>query len=545
MKTRPYQEQAIVEVDALLGISEGHMALVSPTGSGKSLMIAEIAKRYTGGTVVILVTITELIHQISEHLSVLNVKHSILKAGMESKFDHSCKVQLMMAQTYHARISSIDIKASLIIKDEIHIEWIKSKRMSEIHKALGSPRIIGLSATPYDSKGYELEGVEDYIKTTSMEDLTNQGFLSKVKYFVPKFAEEVDYSSLSRSSGDYSEKDIDSIVMKDDFMKSSIDAMVSQGIHTKKTIVFANSIAHSEEIENRLIEEGIVARAFHSKISDQDNDKNLKSFKSGEKIETESNSISIIEPDKTKPSEVVTTLVTVNKASTGFDVKDIELGVSTRKTAVLSLFVQQVGRVARIADGKTHAEWLDLASNLSEHGFPEDDWSPVPIGDRINLSEMKKDRELIEVKLISKENPTEITREKVLLKTEEILRLKQIAISVQTGAQLSINFNTTSSIGYAIKIGMEIDKRKNGKEYNKSTHDWIMEEVKRFQDDFPEYGSRIITTFKTRIKNIVRDGKKMAGLRYFPDWLREQTPYSIKIDYSTNEEYDDDLDIPF
>ena len=45
-------------------------------------------------------------------------------------------------------------------------------------------------------------------------------------------------------------------------------------------------------------------------------------------------------------------------------------------------------------------------------------------------------------------------------------------------------------------------------------------------------------------KNKVAQGKMLATLHYSPNWLREQTPYSIKIDQPVYLDIDED-DIPF
>ena len=45
-------------------------------------------------------------------------------------------------------------------------------------------------------------------------------------------------------------------------------------------------------------------------------------------------------------------------------------------------------------------------------------------------------------------------------------------------------------------------------------------------EKFPQYKSRILRTLRTRVKNIVSGGKKMASIHYFVDWLSDQTPYA-------------------
>lgn len=61
----------------------------------------------------------------------------------------------------------------------------------------------------------------------------------------------------------------------------------------------------------------------------------------------------------------------------GFDVPNIEAAILLRPTQSLGLYLQQVGRALRPADGKDAAIILDHAGNCRNHGFPDEDreWS--------------------------------------------------------------------------------------------------------------------------------------------------------------------------
>src|SRR4029077_9899150 len=69
----------------------------------------------------------------------------------------------------------------------------------------------------------------------------------------------------------------------------------------------------------------------------------------------------------------VMVLTACDLISEGFDVPDIEVGISLRPTHSLGLWFQQVGRCLRRSPGKEHALILDHAGNSVRHGLPTDD----------------------------------------------------------------------------------------------------------------------------------------------------------------------------
>jgi superfamily II DNA or RNA helicase len=283
MKLYEHQQQAVDEILGFYALGDGNVVLEAPTSFGKSLVIAELAKQLDGH-IVILVTFTALIQQISEHLDELGVDHSIIKAGMDDKFDPNKRVQLAMKQTLYARMDKLDIKCDYMIKDEVHVEWFGQKRMDSVYQYLGEPNIVGLSATPYSSKGYRLKDVEMIIRTKGVKELTDDGYLAPVKYYIPKFAQLVDYTKFSKSTGDYKEEDIDSVVLDPEYMDASIDAMMAMNIKDKKSIVFCNSIEHADAVAKQLSDNGVKAYAFHSKIDKLRSDSILNSFRSNAEV---------------------------------------------------------------------------------------------------------------------------------------------------------------------------------------------------------------------------------------------------------------------
>ena len=527
MELRPHQSQAVDEIMASVAFGTTKLIADLPTSFGKSFVLSTLAERLAG-KVVIIVTFTALIEQIAEHLDEVGLDYSILKAGMDDKFDASKRIQLVMAQTLHARQDKLDMKADFLLKDEVHVEWLGQKRMDSIYSSLGAPVIIGVSGTPFDSKGYLLKGTDDIVRTKSVKDLTNDGFLTPVKYFVPRWAEDVNYDNLSIKGNDYTESDIDSIVLEDNYMEPAIKSMLHMGIDKKKSIVFCNSIEHCNLVAANLNKKKVKAYPFHSKIDKLRSDSILRSFKDNCKVSMNNGLIGINEEVDCQ------VLCAVNKVSIGFDVPDIELGVMMRKMAVRSLFYQQIGRLIRTHEGKEYAELLDIANNTATFGFHDEVFSPVRHGEKSQLDKENERLAARETQLVVGEEPTEVTRGLVLAKVEE-LRKKAKKIPELDFKDLLAIYETSNDPRQIIQIGYDINRRKTSTSYQATQVDWASEPWTPFMEKFPQYKSRILRTLRTRVKNIVSGGKKMASIYYFVEWLSDQSPY---VDYTEQDSVD-------
>lgn len=540
-RLRDYQNQSIQEITASISFGSTKVILDSPTGSGKSAILAGLAKELPG-SVAIVVTFTPLIEQISKHLDMMGIDHSIIKAGMDDRFDADKRVQLIMKQTYYARKDKLNIKVDYMLKDEVHVEWFGQKRMNEIHLALGSPTLVGVSGTPWDAKGYKLRGSDDLIRTKSIKQLTEEGHLSPLKYFIPKWAEDVDYSKIDIKGKDYSESDIDGIVLGDEYMEASISSMLQMDIKNKKTVVFCNSIQHAELVGASLRANGVKANSLHSKQDKKLSEAILESFTKN--IEVSLTNDSLIEEENKISCKVI---CAVNKISIGFDAPDIQMGVLMRKTTVRSLYYQQLGRMIRTSPEKEYGEILDLAGLVSDFGFHDQVYEPPEYGNKEALSKATEEMSAREIKLIVGEEPTEVTREDVEVKVQELQRKKKKIHELPFNELLTI-YDASWDPKEIIEIAFNIKYRKTGDNFKKTTVSWAAETWYEMLEDFPQYRTRLLKSLKTRCKNIVSKNKKLASIHYFPKFLREQTPYNIVqsnyMDYYQGIEINED-EIPF
>lgn len=537
MTLRPHQRQAVDETLGSIVFGATKIVLDAATSWGKSFYAAKLAEELQG-RVAIVTNFTALISQLAEHLDELNEEYSILKAGMEDKFNPDARIHLIMEQTYYARKDKINLQVDYVIRDECHVGWFGSKRADETFKALGEPIFVGMSGTPWDGQGYALKGMETLIRTKTVAQLEEEGYLCPVRYFVPKFAQEVDYTKYSTSGGDYKERDIDEVVLDTIYMENAIKAMEDMDIKNKKSIVFCNSIEHAEAVAEALRAKDIKAYAYHSKLDNTRSDAIVESFRTNTSVALNDGITGIDEEIDAR------VLCAVNKISIGFSVTDIQLGVMLRATESLGLFRQQVGRLIRTHPGKEYVELLDLAQNTSRHGFHDEPYNPPEYGNKEALSKAKEEVAAREISLIVNEEPTEVTREAVNIKVEELNRKRKKLHELDFKDLIAI-YETSQNTEEIIKIAHIINQRKTGLGFNESTVSWINEEWIRMLNTYPQYKSRLLRALRTRAKNIVSQGKKLASLRYFASWIEEQEPYCYQANLCHNVDVYQDDEVPF
>lgn len=539
---RDYQQEAVDQAVSELAFGSSDIALSLPTAAGKSPIIAALSKELDQESIVIAVNITELIDQIAEHLDLFGIEHSILKAGRESEFKPECRVQLVMMQTLYSRLDKLDLACDIWIQDEVHKEH-DTKRTTAILEKLQPHARIGTSATPYDANGFALKDTE-IIDTVSVQDLQDKEFLSKVKYFIPRWAEAIDYSAVKSNGADYNISNLDETIASASHIKQAVESMNLMRAKEKKTIVFCSSIEQCEAMTLALRTDGYLVDQVHSKVKSSDNENIIDAFRdgtlyiAGAKSAENNASKNLFEGEDLHLGSEVKCLVSVSKLSTGFSVKDIHLGVLMRPTKVRSLFYQLVGRLTRIHPEKQFAELLDLAQCTSRFGFHTSHYTPlIRTGDKDKdkLTKIKSDDDTAINHLVDSltDDLEEFDFDRYKLRIEKLeAKEKELAdkaadITTWTMKELARAYDYTDDVSVVISIGSEIYTRKFGDPISKAGRpykfnpDWISENIVEAMAKYPEKRRQWLKAYKTRARNIIKSEKNFNGLKFFADFLVE------------------------
>lgn len=347
MELRDYQK---VQNDAVRqSMRKGNKRVIStcPTGSGKSIMIGDLAKSTLekGNKVNIILPRRSLVSQLSQSFSDWNINHGVVMAGEPMIRHLGC--QIMSIDTYIARVNSgrmAIIPADCLIVDEMHLQYSKKKiALFENYKY-----VVGFSATPVAPKGSGLgHFYSDIVETVTMSELMDMGYLTKLKYYADP---SIDLSSLKISNdGDYMDSQLGEVMDKPKLVGDILKNWIRIA-ENKSTVIFASSQSHARHLCDEFNSYGYIAEYVDCNTPDEDRQALFSRVKSGE----------------TK------VIVNVGIVSVGIDIPNLEVVVLARPTRLISVYLQCVGRVTRLSEGKTHGIVIDHAGIIKKLGFATD-----------------------------------------------------------------------------------------------------------------------------------------------------------------------------
>lgn len=351
---RPYQLRSIDQLR--IAIAQGHRRLIlqAPTGSGKTIIAADIVKRAKtkGNRVLFLAHRRELIRQASGKLSGAEISSGIIMSGEAS--DISNPVQVASVQTLWARAfrkMRMDLPdAQVLVIDECHLS--AARTYQRIIESYPKAVILGLTATPIRSDGKGLGDTYTHmVKTASIRELTEQGFLVPVRYFAPSVP---DLQGVKVTAGDYNkgqlEKAMDKIQLVGDVVENWCRIA-----ENRPTVVFASGVRHSIHLRDRFLSVGIPAAHIDASTPKEERDEILQRLDAGE-------------------LQVVTNCQILQE---GWDQPRVSCCVLARPTKSPGLYLQMAGRILRPHPGKANALLIDHAGAIYNHGRIDEweDWS--------------------------------------------------------------------------------------------------------------------------------------------------------------------------
>lgn len=311
-----------------------NVLIVSPPGSGKSVVISEIIRLATskGGRVLFLVHRKELIEQITG---------SLTKHGVDLSM-----VDLLTVGRAKNRLDILQ-KPTLIITDESHHS--KASTYQAIYDYYSDVTRVGLTATPWrmSGDGYT-DTYEVMVEGKSVQWLIENQRLADFRYFGPKL---FDVKKLRTRNGEYTNQSIDEAFGKTIY--GDIVEAYQKNTKDEQAILYAHSIEASRSFSEEFLKAGIQSVHVDSKTPQAEREAIMRAFRDGE----------------------IKVLCNVDLISEGFDVPDCTVTILCRPTRSLVLFLQQSMRSMRYKPGKI-ATIIDCVENYSLHGFPNaaHDW---------------------------------------------------------------------------------------------------------------------------------------------------------------------------
>jgi superfamily II DNA or RNA helicase len=337
----------------------------SPTGSGKTIIQALIAKRELarGDETAILTPRNEIFTQtarvVGSQVGIENV--GILRAKRRGeRWNPVAPVHVVSWPTLIARARRSNFwfpKVKRVLVDECHLS-MAPKILEILHHYAPQARIDGYTATPARQTGKGLGRFFTEIKhVTSVRQLTSDGWLCPVEYWG---GATPDLTGIKVVKGDYQNKPLSAACVTlvgdvvDNWLRLASD---------RHTIVFAVDIAHCEALHDRFRELGVSSASLHVKKTPEQRAEIVEQFKAGQ----------------------IQVLVNVSIASYGFDAPSVNCVVIARPTKSIVLHLQMIGRGMRPAvdlmgdvikdpndPGFKTCMVLDHAGNVTALGMADD-----------------------------------------------------------------------------------------------------------------------------------------------------------------------------
>ena len=363
-KLRDYQQQAS---DAAIRFfrdtkSKKNAIMVLPTGSGKSLIIADIAARLDGHVLVFQPS-REILEQNYRKLCSYGVLDcSVYSASMGRK---------EVSRITFATIGSVRNHPELfqhfqyIIIDECHLVNPKEGMYRDFLSMLRC-KVLGLTATPYRLSSSRDFGAmlkfitrtvprvfSDVIYQVQIGTLLDMGYLAKLRYFhLPPPCWDSRNLQVNTTGADYTDRSVIQEYERVDLYGWLVQ-IVNRLLHNRKTgirrkgiLVFTRFLKEAElltrSIPGTAIVSGDTPKATREMI--------LRQFKAGE----------------------IPVVANVGVLTTGFDYPELDTIVMARPTMSLALWYQIVGRAIRPHPDKEEGWIVDLTGNLPRFGEVKD-----------------------------------------------------------------------------------------------------------------------------------------------------------------------------
>lgn len=325
----PHQRQLVDE--ARQAIASGHQGILlqSPAGSGKSIMIADIAKGATDkkNHILFVAHRQELIDQI---------RADFIKNEVDPKYT---TIQTPIRAVN--RLGKIP-EPTIIITDETHHSRAASYR--KIYDYFPNAYRLGFTATPWRMSGKGFKDIYSVmVRGQSVDWLIENNYLAPFRYFAPTVIDETKLKS--NKNQDYKNKDLDEVMEKASF--GDIVQTYNDKAKGEQAILYAHNIEYSKRYADLFNQAGIHAKHADGKTPKAERENIMRGFKNGE----------------------FNILCNVDLISEGFNVPDCSTVILLRPTQSLSLHIQQSMRPMRYQKNKI-ATIIDHVGNFHKHGVP-------------------------------------------------------------------------------------------------------------------------------------------------------------------------------
>ncbi|MBP9165304.1 MAG: DUF3427 domain-containing protein, partial [Leptospiraceae bacterium] len=392
----PFQEEILEKLQSERLIHNRYKNLiVAATGTGKTVVSAfdyrHFLKNNSSAKLLFVAHRKEILEQARATFQGILKDNNFGELSVDGLEPEKYDYVFASVQTLNNRINSLNLSESFydfIIVDEVH--HIAANSYRPILSRFKPKVLLGLTATPERMDGEDI--LKDFCNTIAAEirlpEALNRKLLCPFQYF--GITDNIDLSSVEWKNGKYLPSELTKLYTQNDKRVGDIVSSLEKylrDINDVRALCFCVSQEHAEFMAEKFTLVGFKADYLISSRSDEREELRKKFLR-----------------------KEINYLFVVDIFNEGIDIPDIDTVLFLRPTESLTIFLQQLGRGLRLAEGKDCLTVLDFVGNSRpEYDFEgkfraligktntsiqkeiEDDFPHLPLGCTIILERKAKD----------------------------------------------------------------------------------------------------------------------------------------------------------
>lgn len=419
LKPYPYQSEILEKLDVERNIhNRNRNLLVAATGTGKTVISAFDYKKFRhenkSSKLLFLAHRKEILTQSISTFKGILKDNNFGELWVDGFIPNSYEFVFASVQTVNNQLKDLKLTPEFydfIIIDECHHQKANSYR--SVINYFKPKVLLGLTATPERMDGGDIK--EDFCYKIAAEirlpEALNKKLLCPFQYF--GISDSIDLSNASWEKGHYIASELTKLYTSNDRRVGEIIFNLNK--YTKdpadiRALGFCATMEHAKFMAEKFLLAGFKADYLTS-----DNSKNRDSLR------------------KRLIDKEINYLFVVDIFNEGVDIPEIDTVLFLRPTESLTIFLQQLGRGLRLAEGKESLTVLDFVGNARpEYNFEnkfraligkttttvkkelEDNFPHLPLGCSIVLEQKAKESILLNIV-----NATSLNRNQIIQKIQQ------------------------------------------------------------------------------------------------------------------------------
>lgn len=347
IEPRPYQEEAVKEIIKRWQDGVTRQLVSLPTGCGKTIIFAMLAKTLKVRTLV-LAHREELLFQACQKIQMVYPESDIGILKAEERRGLDCAICLASIQTAVRHIPELAARGfTLLVCDEAH--HAVSRSYDRLFSELGfmgtdkDKLLVGVTATAYRGDKVGLgEVFQKLVFERSILAMMKSGYLCDLRGL--EVRTNTSLAGVHTRAGDFALDELAEAIDTPERNALVADAYIQHG-EGRRGVAFCVNVSHAQRVAEAFRERGVPCAAVWGDMPAERRRDVLRRYAAGE-------------------LQILTNCAVLTE---GWDVPETSIIMMARPTKSKGLYVQCVGRGLRIAPGKKDCLLLDFVDVAKRH----------------------------------------------------------------------------------------------------------------------------------------------------------------------------------